>query len=381
MSHPCLLLVVAWDWTIPVFGSRRSLCLMLAAFGLSLLDCTSSVTFLPFMARFKDRHLTPYLIGEGLSGFIPIVVAMIQGSVEETAECEQNSTSVIEKVGDTESGNTSSMSANFGESTANILFGPSVFFVSLLVTLLISWTAFFWLLYSPKARSEHVLDPKTAVLLLQERKENVKVNDEGESGAFDGQAEGKTFRHVHHERVFVSEEGNEVSDKEYLILQVVIVYACLSTFGVFPSLQPYSTLPYGNWTLLFTVIGTGLAYPVGCSMAMISDLKSIMAIIVFTVTGSLISLYLLTCAIMSPLPPLASNPITGGSITVTCWITYILLLSYVKTVVTLRMSRAKGENALYRVGIYTQIGSVVGAAFMFLAVNWFHWFHESSSSC
>lgn len=43
----CLILVTAWDLTFHVFGSQRSILLFVSAFGLSLLDCTSSVTFLP----------------------------------------------------------------------------------------------------------------------------------------------------------------------------------------------------------------------------------------------------------------------------------------------------------------------------------------------
>lgn len=43
----CLLLMVSWDYTVFVANEQRSVVLLLAAFGLSLTDCTSSVTFLP----------------------------------------------------------------------------------------------------------------------------------------------------------------------------------------------------------------------------------------------------------------------------------------------------------------------------------------------
>ena len=43
----CLLLMTAWDVTVDIGGQPRSLWLFVAAFGLSLTDCTSSVTFLP----------------------------------------------------------------------------------------------------------------------------------------------------------------------------------------------------------------------------------------------------------------------------------------------------------------------------------------------
>ena len=43
----CLVLIFLWKTTLFILGSERSVYLLVAAFGLSLLDCTSSVTFLP----------------------------------------------------------------------------------------------------------------------------------------------------------------------------------------------------------------------------------------------------------------------------------------------------------------------------------------------
>lgn len=62
-----ILLITSWSKTFFIFGSERSILLFVATFGLALLDCASSVTFLPFMARFDTKYLTPYLIGEGLT--------------------------------------------------------------------------------------------------------------------------------------------------------------------------------------------------------------------------------------------------------------------------------------------------------------------------
>lgn len=333
----CLLLIFCWDWTVLLSGSHRSVYLLIAAFGLSLLDCTSSVTFLPFMARFQDRHLTPYLVGEGLSGLIPILVSMVQGKVPDQDTCpSSNGTSTCVKP------------------ELDMLFGPSVFFLSLLLTLLISWSAFFVLLYSSLAATQLVTRPQVQEMQSLDVTEKPADNE-------------------------AKSEENELSDREFLVLEAIIIYSCLSTFGVFPSLQPYSTLPYNESSLRYTVIGTGLAYPIGCSLAMLVGVRSIRMMIGLTFAGTLISLYILLCAIMSPFPPLVGFPVVGGSLVVTCWLSYIFLLSYVKTIVSLRMSRSRGENALYRIGIHTQIGSVFGAAFMYLAVNHFHWFRETAT--
>jgi len=49
-------------------------------FFLASVDCSSRVLYLPFMARFQPIYLSSYFIGEGLSGFVPSIVALIQGT-------------------------------------------------------------------------------------------------------------------------------------------------------------------------------------------------------------------------------------------------------------------------------------------------------------
>ena len=65
-----VMLIFYWDTRVEILGRPRSIVLFVCAFLLSIVDCLSSVTFLPFMARFDSRFLTPYLIGEGLSSFL-----------------------------------------------------------------------------------------------------------------------------------------------------------------------------------------------------------------------------------------------------------------------------------------------------------------------
>ena len=54
--------------------------LLTGTFFLALVDCTSSVTFLPFMSRLPTYYLTTFFVGEGLSGLLPALVALAQGS-------------------------------------------------------------------------------------------------------------------------------------------------------------------------------------------------------------------------------------------------------------------------------------------------------------
>lgn len=78
-SASSTLMVSFWDRTSMISGVEHSTALFILVFFLSLVDCTSSVLFLPFMGVFKELYLNSYLVGEGLSGFIPSIAALGQG--------------------------------------------------------------------------------------------------------------------------------------------------------------------------------------------------------------------------------------------------------------------------------------------------------------
>ena len=143
-----------------------------------------------------------------------------------------------------------------------------------------------------------------------------------------------------------------------------------------PALQSYATLPYGNWVLHKVVILAGHSYPSGCLVAMFSRRCSVTLVSILTIVGSAAAIFIAYCAIMSPMPPLVSTPLIGGYLSITFWILYTLILSYVKTIVTLAINEAKGEEGLFWVGMFTQIGAFIGAVIMYLLVNWFKLFKD-----
>ncbi|KAI5633240.1 glutamate receptor 1-like [Phthorimaea operculella] len=65
--------------TTPLAGSQRSLAFLALTFFAALVGCTSSVLFYPYLRHFRDVYLATYLVGEGLSGFVPSVLALVQG--------------------------------------------------------------------------------------------------------------------------------------------------------------------------------------------------------------------------------------------------------------------------------------------------------------
>ena len=90
----CFVMAMFWKQTAFLFGRDRSVWLLSAVITLSILDCTSSLVFFDYMKRFRTRYLIAAFIGEGLSGFIPTIFALIQG-VGSEAICIQGSNGTV----------------------------------------------------------------------------------------------------------------------------------------------------------------------------------------------------------------------------------------------------------------------------------------------
>nr|XP_042900674.1 riboflavin transporter 2-like isoform X2 [Parasteatoda tepidariorum] len=194
------LLIFMWHWTF--FG--RSIPFFILSFGLSLVDCTSSVVFLPFMANFRSRYLTPYLVGEGVSGLLPSLVAMAQGIAN--PECvNETHTVLVEGVNITE--------VILIPLIKEPRFEPEWFFAILLVMVLLSWIAFIVLDRSPSCKKEKLKYIKKErncyelVEVCEEKKLEEKLKKQNKSRTV------------------------------YFYLLFLQLWASIITFGVFPAIQ------------------------------------------------------------------------------------------------------------------------------------------------
>ncbi|KOB76513.1 Uncharacterized protein OBRU01_05622 [Operophtera brumata] len=68
-----------YERTSMVGGTERSVAYLSLTFFAALVGCTSSVLFYPYLRHFRDVYLATYLVGEGLSGFVPSLLALAQG--------------------------------------------------------------------------------------------------------------------------------------------------------------------------------------------------------------------------------------------------------------------------------------------------------------
>lgn len=212
--------------------------LLILVFFLSLVDCTSSVTFLPFLAHFKPSYMTAFYIGEGMSGLIPTALAFIQGSGEYT--CVNQTTNSSQ----TNYTLQYSLQPQYNE----LLFPVQDFFVAIFVMLLLSFVAFTLLKFTSFAKKERA--PNT-----------LSDTDSSSYEPAETSPPGETLTKFSHESSLNSVSPIITADKsehqvpsppqmitktEYYALLAVIGSLAGLANGALLSIQIYSLLPYGQ---------------------------------------------------------------------------------------------------------------------------------------
>lgn len=337
-------LVLGWDLTSSLGSGdqQRSVGLFVAVFCLALVDCTSSVLFLPYMAVFKDIYLNSYLIGEGMSGFVPSIVALGQG-VTGSPECVNGS-------------------LHFPAEQAR--FSTSSFFGFLMAMMIISLTAFLMLHYLPSLRSERVSctggdtsrssSANFSNVMRRDSEENASsvIDESDQENSLEAGGE-----------IITDSDEAEGKTSIYPLLLVQCLVCCLSN-GALPSIQSYSCAPYGNTIYHLAVTLSAMANPLMAFLAFFLPCSRRSIVFSLTVTGCLLSSYILATALSSP--DMILGVTGGGALVVITWVATGALFSYVKVVVA-GMCRTSGF--LFSCGVVTQIGSAIGALIMFILVN------------
>ena len=140
-----LLLGIFWNQTAVIGGKSSSFALYILAFSLALVDCTSSVVFVPFMKHYPSQYLTGLYIGEGLSGMLPSITALIQGSVNDSLRCVPGNETYTDI------------------SHLGIRFSPNVYFSLLAVVMVMCCLAFTGLLVIPVSRKARLVKEEVQV--------------------------------------------------------------------------------------------------------------------------------------------------------------------------------------------------------------------------
>lgn len=246
----CALLLNSflYDRTAVIGKRERSVAFLACTFLVSLVGCTSTVLFYPHMRHFRDIYLVTYLVGEGLSGFIPSILALVQGIGGEP-EClpsADNSTLIPHYP-----------LPGFNSTVFLLLLGMLSAISLISFTLINNWKAF---------KSEKI----------------VPTADTNE------------------ERV---EQSSVMSMRWMLVLLLMAVMNALYN-GLMPSIQSYSCMPYGTKTYHLAVTLSAMANPSACLAGVwLRPLPGkFLGAVLAVSTAPLV--YIVTTAVLSPTPPL-----------------------------------------------------------------------------
>ncbi|NWZ26518.1 S52A3 protein, partial [Asarcornis scutulata] len=363
----CLLLAFLWNQTSLIAGTPHSTAFLVLTFFLALVDCTSSVTFLPFMMQLEPQYLTTFFIGEGLSGLIPALIALGQGSG--ISSC----VNVTHRVNVT-SGNTTEESPDFQMETRYLPanFSTLLFFLLMTGMMVACLVAFFFLARQPKVweLSQQQLFPSTIILSSFDRIP--------EDGAGSGRGGGcpcpkKTKRPMEDHLETASHPLAKLA-----FIYLLIAWVSSLTNGVLPSVQSYSCLPYGNAAYHLSATLSSMANPLACIVAMFLPGRSLALLGALTLAGTAFGAYNMAIAVMSPCPLLQQSQ-WGDVVIVLSWVLFTGTLSYVKVMAGVIL-RSRSHSALVWYGAVEQLGSLLGALLMFPLVN-IYGFFTSADYC
>ncbi|KAM6977576.1 solute carrier family 52, riboflavin transporter, member 3-A [Aplochiton taeniatus] len=359
----CFLLAFFWDQTTVVAGMRRSTAFFIITFCLALVDCTSSVTFMPFMMQLPAKYITTYFIGEGLSGFIPGLVALAQGVG--MAKCVNGTLS---------SGNLTAEGQDDIYAVQTVYLPPNfsaqVFFFFLAGMMCISLAAFCALNRLPRTfnLSTENLVPDTVPSVC-----SGLDNPAAETGSQGPRGQSEESGQVRPLRAKPSR-----SVKQLAFIYSLVVWVNGSTNGLLPSVQTYSCMPYGNLAYHLSAALASMANPVACIIAMFYPKRSLVLLGLLCLLGTGFGSYNMAMAAMSPCPLLTHSAL-GEAIIVLSWVFFTGTLSYVKVMVGVIL-RDESHSALVWCGAAAQMGSLVGSVTMFPLINVYNLF-ESGDFC
>uniref|UniRef100_A0A1A9WB73 Riboflavin transporter n=1 Tax=Glossina brevipalpis TaxID=37001 RepID=A0A1A9WB73_9MUSC len=233
-----LLTAFFYSETAIIFGEEHSIALFVLTFLTAINACSSSVLFMPYMGRFKEIYLVTYFIGEGLSGLLPSVVALIQG------------------IGITEciltNGTTSEGENIYEKYTPPPSFDTKVFFIFIFTMCTASCVGFFLLDRLKLAKKEYA---------------NVRVIH-GNNYVYDETETKRTSsRNIDTTDNDDNDHQSNLTSKQYIFMLFLIGAICFFANGVFNSIQSYSCLPYGSDAYHLSATLSVIANPVACFLA------------------------------------------------------------------------------------------------------------------
>ena len=317
----CVLLAIFWDHTSFLFNKTHSVPLLVLSFFLALVDCTSTVVYIPYMERFPDRYISALFMGEGFGSLFPSLIALIQGSYNGGGDNKNDTTSLFV------SGNISAMTGNDNTTSSSdngLLFGVDLFFILLAIMTLISGGAFVLLNRLPNCRRLMVCrlsladkfhpfsssrdSSSLSCVSEPSSSENSNMFGDIENSPLilTRQSRKRSIFKEAIESVKISPRIKELFSLTDLFGQ--ILWLNLLTNGAIPAVSVFVFLPYGNSTYhLATNLGIA-ANPIAAFTAMFLPCASRFFTVLWTLVSSIFGVAIIVLAALhAHLPMVGSN--------------------------------------------------------------------------
>ncbi|KAI6227385.1 Riboflavin transporter [Aphelenchoides fujianensis] len=320
------LLAFFWDRTALIFGAAHSVPLMVLIFVMALVNSTSNVLFMPYMAAFHPS-------------LVPSVVSLAQGTSDYTC-VRVNGT------------------AHPQYSPAR--FGVREYTLTMGVWMMIALTAFTVLHFfhenlTRRSTSEETNEQESSPLKGDRNRESAAPTTDGTATVED-----------------------RSGTKRYVILLVCLAFICAQMNAVVPSIQSYATMSYSMLAYHLALTLSNLAHPLASFLPMWFQPKGMRSLVVLTVFATIFCSVIVLLAFQSP-TPLLHESVFGGVLTVVVSIITAFTHAYLRTVLTsvIRDDAPENENRLFWCGVYMQVGSFLGSLLMFPLVNVAHLFESA----
>ncbi|KJH41083.1 hypothetical protein DICVIV_12947 [Dictyocaulus viviparus] len=343
-------LVFMWWRTILIWSKEYSIPLYLLLFGLAIVNATSNVLFMPFMAQFHHVYLNAYFVGMGFSSLIPSLLSLAQGTGK--YECED----------------------------VKPKFFPPHFSASSFFLVIFIWTAIATVSFEILCRcDEHEINSNgmdrtnegtPLKVVSSEASGNVSRETEKNGGNTGSEVLTKNSR----------ENLSTIRGADYVIVLLATALVNAQMNGVIPSVQSYAALPYSQATYHYGITLANVVSPTMSFLPFIFTVKSIPVLCILTFCSSCVTAFMIYLASLSPNLIFDSTTI-GSILSVGSALIAAGLHSYLRVMfASLLREGEESENRLFWCGVFIQIGSFVGSAVMFPLVNFVSIF-TSASPC
>ncbi|KAI1722911.1 solute carrier family 52, riboflavin transporter, member 3 [Ditylenchus destructor] len=343
-----LLMALFWNNTAKVFGNEHSVVLITITFFMALVNATSNVLFMPYMAAFHSQYLTAYFVGMGFSALVPSATALIQGTMEYECVQRDNTTHQSKPI----------LEPVYGEPRFSINIYNFVMLawlcLSIVAFILLHWFTHILLRIHKTAQYRHrsTTSTKTADLT---HKTSVRNRDP------------------------LNNDAASLQDRRHIIMMVCLVVVGSQLNSIVPSIQVFSALPYSLLTYHLALSLSCLVQPIACFVPLWFMPRKLTQIISLTAVTSFTCLIIIILALQSPRPMLQGS-FLGSLISITASIVSYALNCYLRTTIIslVREDSAdtEKEGRLFWCGVILQGGSLIGALIMFPLVNIAKIFHS-----